>query len=79
MIRDMRREDPEEEWRPFWECGVLLDGRDAAEAVRCALVCPDQLRALSPGQKGGHTWKAASHPRGRLPRVACRYFEIRIT
>lgn len=34
-------EDPESEWRPYWEYGAFLDVRDAATAARLALSCAD--------------------------------------
>lgn len=39
FIRDNRRANPELEWHPFWQFGAFLDGRDAAQAARCALEC----------------------------------------
>jgi nucleoside-diphosphate-sugar epimerase len=40
-IQRRRREDPDFEWRPYWEYGAFLDIRDASSAVLCALTCPD--------------------------------------
>lgn len=41
FIISNRRANPEFEWNPFWEYGAFLDVRDAAEAAKCALECPD--------------------------------------
>ncbi|MFL6070017.1 MAG: NAD-dependent epimerase/dehydratase family protein [Actinomycetes bacterium] len=37
FIRRARMDDPEFEWRPFWEFGAFIDIRDLATAVACAL------------------------------------------
>ena len=41
FIISNRRASPDFEWEPFWEYGAFLDVRDAAEAAKCALECPD--------------------------------------
>ncbi|WP_347277704.1 NAD(P)-dependent oxidoreductase [Oculatella sp. FACHB-28] len=41
FIISNRRTNPNFEWEPFWEYGAFLDVRDAADAARFALECPD--------------------------------------
>lgn len=41
FIISNRRANPSFEWDPFWEYGAFLDVRDAADAAKCALECPD--------------------------------------
>ncbi len=41
FIISNRQANPDFEWNPFWEYGAFLDVRDAAEAARCALYCPN--------------------------------------
>lgn len=41
FIISNRQANPDFEWNPFWEYGAFLDVRDAAEAARCALNCPN--------------------------------------
>jgi UDP-glucose 4-epimerase len=41
FIISNRQANPDFEWNPFWEYGAFLDVRDAAEAARCALHCPN--------------------------------------
>jgi UDP-glucose 4-epimerase len=41
FIVSNRQANPDFKWKPFWEYGAFLDVRDAAEAAKCALECPD--------------------------------------
>jgi UDP-glucose 4-epimerase len=41
FIISNRRANPDFEWKPFWEYGAFLDVRDAAEAAKCAVECPN--------------------------------------
>ncbi|MEH1859363.1 MAG: NAD(P)-dependent oxidoreductase [Nostoc sp.] len=41
FIISNRQANPDFEWNPFWEYGAFLDVRDAAQAARYALYCPN--------------------------------------